>query len=128
MVAFGPRFYNVADVKDAVCVEIETIVDHLIKVEYVERQDNDDDVALVSHSGTAGIVLVDGIHVATPDLMGIGGVFHGLDVVIVPRSFSPGSTEAVTTIALLHSPLKQDKAPLEAEKDSIQGDMIQGVQ
>eukprot|EP00980_Cylindrotheca_fusiformis_P015308 scaffold4271_cov96-Cylindrotheca_fusiformis.AAC.4 len=81
--------YTIADAKAAGCMELETIVGTKVKVEY--QEDYDHDVAVASHNGTEGTVLVNGNRVATPDLQGLWGIFHGINGVILPGSFSPCS-------------------------------------
>eukprot|EP00980_Cylindrotheca_fusiformis_P009614 scaffold2125_cov126-Cylindrotheca_fusiformis.AAC.7 len=80
--------YTVADVKAEGCMEIETVVGTMVKVEYDESHTHDSR-ALADHIGMEGTVLVNGIHVVGADLVGFDGVFQGIDGVITPDSFSP---------------------------------------
>jgi len=57
---------------DAGCVELETLAGSPVKV-----------------MATAGGVMVNDATVIQPDIIGTGGIIHGIDTVILPGTFSP---------------------------------------
>jgi len=57
---------------DAGCVELMTLAGNMVKVMYMD-----------------GMVMVNDATVIQPDIIGEGGVIHGIDTVILPGTFTP---------------------------------------
>eukprot|EP00980_Cylindrotheca_fusiformis_P009617 scaffold2125_cov126-Cylindrotheca_fusiformis.AAC.10 len=73
--------YNASTVMDAGCVELETLAGTMVKVEYEDANET---------------VLVNSYPVVNADLIGIGGIFHGIEGVILDGSFTPCPTTGPT--------------------------------
>jgi uncharacterized surface protein with fasciclin (FAS1) repeats len=79
--------YTAANVIAAGCVELDTLAGTKLKVMYMEAEDNPD--IMTGREGGKGKVTVNDAEVVDADLMGVEGVFHGIDMVILPGSFTP---------------------------------------
>jgi hypothetical protein len=66
--------YTAADVMTAGCVVLDTLAGTKLKVMYHEAM---------------GMVMVNDAHVVDADFTGEDGIFHGIDTVILPGSFTP---------------------------------------
>eukprot|EP00980_Cylindrotheca_fusiformis_P009637 scaffold2133_cov86-Cylindrotheca_fusiformis.AAC.1 len=76
--------YNSSAVMTAGCVQLTTLSGTMIKVEYDEDHDH-----ATGRDLQDGMVMVNGIHVVEADVEGTGGIFHGIDEVILEGSYSP---------------------------------------
>jgi uncharacterized surface protein with fasciclin (FAS1) repeats len=88
--------YTAADVMAAGCVELDTLAGTKLKVMYDEVHDDHDGRALAGHTGAMGMVMVNDAHVVDADFTGFDGIFHGIDAVILPGTFTPCPTTAPT--------------------------------
>jgi uncharacterized surface protein with fasciclin (FAS1) repeats len=78
--------YTAADVKAAGCVELVTLAETKIKVTYTAD----------------GMVMVNGAAmVVDADFIGEDGIFHGIDSVILPGSFTPCPTGAPSAASVV---------------------------
>eukprot|EP00980_Cylindrotheca_fusiformis_P030383 scaffold24739_cov113-Cylindrotheca_fusiformis.AAC.1 len=101
--------YTSSDVKTAGCVELETLGGgSMISVSY----DNETDTYLVNNATT----------IVEPDITGEGGIFHGIDAVILPDSYvacpaMEGSSDAPTG-APVDSPTPAPAGPGDSSEDA----------
>eukprot|EP00980_Cylindrotheca_fusiformis_P014512 scaffold3886_cov78-Cylindrotheca_fusiformis.AAC.1 len=84
--------YNSSAVMAEGCVELETLAGNMIKIEYDENHNHNMRRGLDEEDGHDGMFMVNGIHVVEPDIVAPDGVFHGIDGVILPESFTPCPT------------------------------------
>jgi hypothetical protein len=85
--------FTAAQVRAAGCVELDTLAGTKLKVEFNEDHDHS---ALAGHTGAMGAIMVNEAHILDEDLSGEDGVFHGIEKVILPGTFTPCPTTAPT--------------------------------
>jgi hypothetical protein len=73
-------------VKAAGCVELPTLAGTKLKVMFNDLHDHS---ALEGHTGVMGAIMVNEAHILDIEFTGDDGIFHGIEKVILPGTFTP---------------------------------------